>query len=476
MRYILFGLFAAILTATPATAASIFGGGGGYYPATCSNEECINVKDLTVTGSLDVTGAELQGFSIGASQISGTIPVTQLSEPIFRTDGNFLKRNIRNLKDINIAKNAKIKISKIKNLKKRLNEDIEWSRINFAGSNLADIETRSAGDLSSGNLGVARMPLGGNWDITSNLNIEDDTLVIQSGSNVGFGTADPDERIHVSSADSDIHLQTFDTGSSEASTIQIDYYQGSTGGIPNSGHRLGKLDFAGWDGNSFEEAAQIGIRVDGDAGADDMPGRIEFETSADGTADPEVKMVIKNDGHVGIGTESPDAKLTIQGDWYDTDHLRVEPYPVQPDSYYFKLASKLEYADHIDYKFVIRDVSGGSEKVAQYFDANSGNVGFGGIDPLSGANRPAKTVSVQGNLGIGDSSYWTTSDPGTGIAVQGDVGIGTPSPDSKLEVTGGDIYITDIGDKLIMKSADGSCHACGPNDFNAWICSTVTCP
>lgn len=50
--------------------------------------------------------------------------------------------------------------------------DYNWSQIDKTTSSLADITTRSAGDLSSGNLAVARMPTGGNWNNSSDLNIQ----------------------------------------------------------------------------------------------------------------------------------------------------------------------------------------------------------------------------------------------------------------------------------------------------------------
>lgn len=49
--------------------------------------------------------------------------------------------------------------------------DYTWNQINKATSSLADITTRSAGDLSSGNLNIARMPVGGIWGLTSPLSM-----------------------------------------------------------------------------------------------------------------------------------------------------------------------------------------------------------------------------------------------------------------------------------------------------------------
>jgi len=62
--------------------------------------------------------------------------------------------------------------------------DYTWAQIDKTVSSLADITTRSAGDLTSGNLGIDRLPLGGTWGLTGDLTIDganvyvDDTLFI----------------------------------------------------------------------------------------------------------------------------------------------------------------------------------------------------------------------------------------------------------------------------------------------------------
>lgn len=71
-------------------------------------------------------------------------------------------------------------------------QTLNWAAVDKTTSSIADIATRSAGDLSSGNLDVARMPTGGNWALTSNLNVNSNTLWIGDATNqVAIGTATP---------------------------------------------------------------------------------------------------------------------------------------------------------------------------------------------------------------------------------------------------------------------------------------------
>jgi hypothetical protein len=77
--------------------------------------------------------------------------------------------------------------------------------------------------------------------------------------------------------------------------------------IVQSGDFLGQLGFAGADGTDLETlAATITCVVDGTPGANDMPGRLVFSTTADGASSPTERMRIKNDGFVLIGKTTVD--------------------------------------------------------------------------------------------------------------------------------------------------------------------------
>jgi hypothetical protein len=68
--------------------------------------------------------------------------------------------------------------------------------------------------------------------------------------------------------------------------------------IVASGNRLGRIAFDGYDGAAYQEAALIAGEVDGTPGADDMPGRLVFSTTADGASTPTERMRINNSGSV----------------------------------------------------------------------------------------------------------------------------------------------------------------------------------
>jgi len=67
----------------------------------------------------------------------------------------------------------------------------------------------------------------------------------------------------------------------------------------------------GADGVLYRPAAYIQFSVDGVPGVNDMPGRIVFATSPDGTITPFERMRINNAGLVSIGHTAPTARLHL---------------------------------------------------------------------------------------------------------------------------------------------------------------------
>jgi hypothetical protein len=71
--------------------------------------------------------------------------------------------------------------------------------------------------------------------------------------------------------------------------------------IVNSGDGLGTINWIGADGNGFTStAASISAAVDGTPGANDMPGRLVFSTTADGASSPTERMRITNGGFLRV--------------------------------------------------------------------------------------------------------------------------------------------------------------------------------
>ena len=78
-----------------------------------------------------------------------------------------------------------------------------------------------------------------------------------------------------------------------------------TNTLVSSGQNCGLLSFQGNDGTEFIEAASIVCEVDGTPGANDMPGRLVFSTTADGAASPTEALRITNDRVLAYNQPTP---------------------------------------------------------------------------------------------------------------------------------------------------------------------------
>ena len=80
-----------------------------------------------------------------------------------------------------------------------------------------------------------------------------------------------------------------------------------------SGDFTGSINFYGADGTNGVISAQIAAQVDGTPGTNDMPGRLVFFTTPDGTSSTIERMRIDNSGNVGVGvTPNASALLDVQ--------------------------------------------------------------------------------------------------------------------------------------------------------------------
>jgi hypothetical protein len=128
--------------------------------------------------------------------------------------------------------------------------------------------------------------------------------------NVGIGTATPSTALHISSSTAFTPELRVENTTSDANAAYLALQKSRSGGVVSSGDRIGTLQFKANDGISAKPAAEIIAAVDGTPGADDMPGRLVFATTADGASSSTERMRIDSAGQVGIGT-GPTASVTL---------------------------------------------------------------------------------------------------------------------------------------------------------------------
>ena len=127
---------------------------------------------------------------------------------------------------------------------------------------------------------------------------------------VGIGTVTPSAKLEVVS-ESSTSPATF-TNYGNVNNINLRRAQGSLASptIIGSGGILSRFKAQGYDGADWQESASISFETDATTGSADMPGRIVFSTTPDGSNSALEAMRITNSRRIAIGGNS-DAPNTL---------------------------------------------------------------------------------------------------------------------------------------------------------------------
>ena len=133
---------------------------------------------------------------------------------------------------------------------------------------------------------------------------------------VGIGVSSPDAKLAIGSYD---NTDTLILRESDESIYGPDAYfdKSRSGDTVQDGDYLGTIVARGWDGDSYGKAGGIQFRVDGIPSDGDVSSELRLVTRPSGPGginwSTHTRVIIKSDGNVGIGTETPTNRFEVVG-------------------------------------------------------------------------------------------------------------------------------------------------------------------
>jgi parallel beta-helix repeat protein len=129
------------------------------------------------------------------------------------------------------------------------------------------------------------------------------TISFPNSYKFGIGTSSPNYHFHVVSDRQTLGVITsaWDAALGPAFSFLKSRGTNASPSIVQNGDVLGVFGFDGWDGYSWVMGAMMQIDVDDTPGTNDMPGRIRFYTTPNGSATPLERFRISNSGAITIG-------------------------------------------------------------------------------------------------------------------------------------------------------------------------------
>ena len=341
----------------------------------------------------------------------------------------------------------------------------------------------NTGDAGTFLIGRSNIPgnhsifLSSNDELTSGIGFktrnaagEDYRMVIDHNGKIGIGEKKPTSKLFIKDNISSglernlLNLRNTNTGfasytgmilktgnSSKQSVIQ-DYGENYTASLPNYD----------WGGRLNISNNNRGILLH----ANNANGQIKFYTGFNSSAGAGFeRMIIDENGKVGIGTVNPSKFLSIEKTAEGTDRtfLQLEN----------KSTSNSSYVEQ-------RLIAGNSNSFgAISHNASSYSLLSGFADKTIIHNTGKGLILRSLDSGVIELMTGATgSDMTTKMIVnkQGNVGIGTSIPESKLTVSDGDIYLDNATNGVIMTSPNGSCFRMTVSDTGTPVFTSIACP
>lgn len=302
-------------------------------------------------------------------------------------------------------------------------------------------------------------------------------MVVKANGNVGIGTQTPTNRLHIE-GDEDgfgsserVFLKLKNNSTSAAANVGQMLQSGTKGTFTVMSHHSSTYTVSENSddmGQVWSTGKGLILRASPAAANQNYQGSIRFYTgwNPNSTFASTERMRVEANGNVGIGTTTPDARLTIEGTSSGDDRtfLTINNKSTSSDA---QVSMRFTAGGGSNGTF-LGHISPTYSLVANY--ANFGQLASNGngliVQAANGILR-FQTGIGPANIGVYDRMT---------ILNNGNIGVGTGTPKAKLEITDGDVYVNDAAKGIILKSPNGNCWRVTMDNTGNFVRTSITCP
>ncbi|KKU04102.1 MAG: hypothetical protein UX07_C0046G0003 [Parcubacteria group bacterium GW2011_GWA2_45_30] len=269
-------------------------------------------------------------------------------------------------------------------------------------------------------------------------------LQVLNNGNVGLGIDTPSSPLNIAhDGPNDNAVRLNASSGASGSQFYIDFRKARTSVVNPAAvladDLLGSLFFQGYN-DAYRMAARIEANVETGVGAtgEDMPGRLTFWTTPDGSATNVERLRIDSAGNVGIGTTSPQTKLEV---------VNTSSGATQDQLYLSNLDSATSTASRLTFRAndVINATSTAyiTSILTQNFNTAKSDLAFSTM--RSGTMTEAMRITDAGLVGIGSTSPAQELSVAGDLYITGGLGIGKATTVAGVIETTGVINVQGTG-------------------------------
>jgi hypothetical protein len=301
-----------------------------------------------------------------------------------------------------------------------------------------------------------------------------------NGGKVGIGTALPEAKLSLVGDETGVtpdgvpdtrrFLYLNNKSAGQYSTVFSQFQAGASNtnttlGHHASGYYVSELaDF----GQLWSTGKGLVLRASPPTATEPNTSIIKFMTGYSPTSGSNERMRITETGSVGIGTNTPIGKVTIQenGDGLGTVENRNFLTLKNTSTSSASSTNMFLYAGNSN-NFTVLNHNASTYSVQS---------GYADVGILSSTGPGLVLRSDAGVLRFETGLNGILHNERMRITNDGNVGIGTTLPKAKLEVQNGDVYVNDPTKGIILKSPNAACWRVTIDNTGNFVRTSITCP